>query len=231
MISPSFSLVVNTPHALDQSPRPASNIDRVKELIELFATDSDSHIVDQDHKGYLTQAYEIIQAAEGNQMNSPSYSYACSKQAIIIMLSITKGIDNENLGEFSEQEEPSQLFLKFLEHYSSSDKASKDMCISVFHVARHMIKNTNSNAQKNTCPNPRCMAKECSKDETIRNEIIREFLKEDQILNEALKELFNDGLPFVLNGPPQPLPHPNPRPSRPKPILNEQPEKGCCTIS
>lgn len=230
--------VVKIPPALEQSPRPASTTDPVEKSIESFAKDSGSNIVSQDIKAYLTEAYQIIKKAEHNQRrDSPSYSYSCYKQAIIIMLSITKGINNENLGEFSVQDEPSHLFGKLLDHYSSEDTQSKNICMGVFHVARDMIKNTNSN-DKSVCANYRCMAMGCSNDETIRNKILEKFLQEDQPLNEqelelnaALKKFFNDGLPYVLNGPPQPqapAPHPELRPAR----LKKTPaQAGCCVIS
>lgn len=218
--------VVKIQPALEQRPRPALTTDPVEKSIESFAKDSDSNIVNQEIKAYLTEAYQIIKQAENNQSYSPSYSYACYKQAIIIMLSITKGINKENSVEFSVQDEPSHLFGKLLDHYSSEDTQSKDICMEVFHVARDMIENNNSDA-KSACTNYRCMARGCSNDETIRNEILKKFLKEDKEdlildsearqLNETLKLLFNEGLGCVLNdSPPPPPPHPELRSVRVK---------------
>ena len=197
-----------------KSLRPAPTINQVDQLIQSFATDSDSKIVNQDQIKYLNQAHEIIQAAERNRSRcGESYSYACYKQAIIIMLSITQGMgDSKDLIQFSLEEEPGQLFSKLLNHYSSSDKASKDICISVFHVAHRMVTSTRSDA-KNGCKNRRCMNVKCSKDAEIRNEILQEFLKEDTPLDALLKKFFDQGLTSVLNDSQPPSPHPDPRPA------------------
>ena len=149
---------------------------------------------------------------------------------------------------------PSQLLADLLQIHINKDFSglggnedelktmAQGFFITVLTLPQNLItdKSDNPESGERPCQNWGCHSKNCNADTKLRDKLMGKLgeLYPKEALDQ-IKKSYDKGLNCILENdhgqtdktPPPPPPHPDPRPSRPKPILNEQPEKGCCTIS
>ncbi|MDA8575968.1 hypothetical protein N9L24_02865 [Candidatus Marinamargulisbacteria bacterium] len=235
----------SSPRGAEASQRSVENQENKKKLLTLISQFGENFNIDEAKQDFLNRIVDIVVTAETMQQNT--VASAAYKQSMIIMKAILEGQEDGTTAQSAPTAEsslPSQLLANLLQFHIDKDfsglsnsEESKQMALDFFMIVLalpDLIKNE-SQSNQGQCTQLRCNNKHCNKDSVLREELtqkLRERINEEVF--SQIEPLYNKGLPQILSDnvvPPPPAPHPDPRPSRPKPILNEQPEKGCCTVS